>query len=215
MKNDAKSVREQAIRETKCTLILDAALRVFSEKGFHDTRLEDIALEAGFSKGALYNYFSDKEDIFLQLLIREHEALLKELHARFDPRKPIRESLESLVRATIEHFGDRFSFFVTIFNFRTGSPEAMANVCRVHESEVTRFRRLNNELMDLLGELFAAAKARKEIRTSIDNATLSRYVASLVRGTFMEWKILGAMGDGEQAIRDIVEFTLKGANACG
>jgi AcrR family transcriptional regulator len=44
--------------------IVDAALRVFAEKGFAAAKLDDIARRAGVSKGALYLYFETKEEIF-------------------------------------------------------------------------------------------------------------------------------------------------------
>lgn len=53
--------------------ILDAALQVFAEKGFSATRLEDVAARAGISKGTLYLYFSDKEDIFRSVV--EHAVV--------------------------------------------------------------------------------------------------------------------------------------------
>ena len=70
--SDARVKKDKAIRETKTNLILDASLEVFSRLGFHDTRLEDIAAAAGFSKDSLYNYYEDKEDIFMSLAIREY-----------------------------------------------------------------------------------------------------------------------------------------------
>src|ERR1700741_3167119 len=44
--------------------IVQAALAVFAEKGFAAARLDEIAARAGVSKGALYLYFSTKEDLF-------------------------------------------------------------------------------------------------------------------------------------------------------
>ena len=48
--------------------VLDAALKMFARKGFASTKVEDIAREAGLSKGAIYRYFSSKEDIFESLV---------------------------------------------------------------------------------------------------------------------------------------------------
>jgi AcrR family transcriptional regulator len=48
--------------------ILDAACKVFSEKGYHRTRIEDIASELGMAQGLLYRYFRSKLDIFSQLI---------------------------------------------------------------------------------------------------------------------------------------------------
>ena len=49
-------------------LLLSAALRVFLSRGYHAASLEQIADEAGFSKGAMYSRFESKADMFLALL---------------------------------------------------------------------------------------------------------------------------------------------------
>lgn len=50
--------------------ILDAALRVYSERGFAASRIDDIAAAAGLSKGGIYTHFKSKEEIFEALLMR-------------------------------------------------------------------------------------------------------------------------------------------------
>lgn len=57
-------------KEARAKEILDAALDLFAERGFAATRLEDIAQKAGVSKGTLYLYFENKEDIF-RSMVRE------------------------------------------------------------------------------------------------------------------------------------------------
>jgi len=47
--------------------ILGAALTLFSKKGYHETSMDDIVNESGFSKGAIYSYFDSKETLFLEL----------------------------------------------------------------------------------------------------------------------------------------------------
>lgn len=47
------------------TRILEAAARVFAEKGYHETRMDDIVAAADSSKGSLYFHFANKEEIFL------------------------------------------------------------------------------------------------------------------------------------------------------
>ena len=48
--------------------ILDAALNIFSDKGYHDTRLDEIADSSQTSKGAIYFHFPNKERLFLALV---------------------------------------------------------------------------------------------------------------------------------------------------
>ncbi|MDQ0466529.1 AcrR family transcriptional regulator [Caulobacter ginsengisoli] len=51
-------------KEARPSEIVEAALEVFAEKGFAAARLDDIAAQAGVSKGALYLYFETKQDLF-------------------------------------------------------------------------------------------------------------------------------------------------------
>jgi AcrR family transcriptional regulator len=55
--------------------ILDAALKLFSHKGYGATSVSDIASQAGLSKGNLYHHFPDKESIFRSLLDRYFQVL--------------------------------------------------------------------------------------------------------------------------------------------
>ncbi len=83
--------------------ILQAALRVFSRRGFHKARMDDIAQEANLSKGALYLYFRGKDLIIEALLdylfayeMRDLERVAQE-HDR-----PVPERLRELAHAVID-----------------------------------------------------------------------------------------------------------------
>ena len=61
------------MKEDKRDRIREAAIRVFSEKGFHEARAEEIAHLAGVAVGTIYNYFKNKEDILLDIFATEFE----------------------------------------------------------------------------------------------------------------------------------------------
>jgi AcrR family transcriptional regulator len=65
--SDGKKFRRRA--EARPDEVLDAALELFTQKGFAATRVDDIAAKAGISKGAVYLYFPSKEAI-LEGLVR-------------------------------------------------------------------------------------------------------------------------------------------------
>ncbi|MFW6113634.1 MAG: TetR family transcriptional regulator [Actinomycetota bacterium] len=67
--------------ERRTEEILGAAFRVFSLKGYHNTTVDDIAQEAGISKGTCYQYFVGKEDIFTATVERSLGNLLDEAEA--------------------------------------------------------------------------------------------------------------------------------------
>jgi len=84
--------------------ILEAALSVFAEKGFAAARMEDIAARAGVTKGTIYLYFQNKEDVF-KSLAREIvgnrlASATKQMH---DYTGPARELLIRLLQ-TIDNF---------------------------------------------------------------------------------------------------------------
>src|SRR5215213_2373953 len=67
--------------------IVEAALRVFGEKGFAAARLDEIAARAGVSKGALYLYFETKEDLFRAVVtdaVVPNVARVREMMAGFE-----------------------------------------------------------------------------------------------------------------------------------
>src|SRR5215211_8773363 len=68
---------EQLRSQQRYERILDAAGRVFADKGYHGTLVDEIALEAETSKGGVYFHFPNKQAIFLALLDRV-AALLRE-----------------------------------------------------------------------------------------------------------------------------------------
>lgn len=60
---------------TRTAQILEAALRVFADKGYAAARIDDIAAAAGLSKGGIYTHFKSKEEIFEALLNRVLQPL--------------------------------------------------------------------------------------------------------------------------------------------
>jgi AcrR family transcriptional regulator len=67
---DNKKKRKDQTTEARKRQILDAALSVFSRKGFGEATIVDIAGEAGIGIGTIYNYYKNKEDLLVSLLAR-------------------------------------------------------------------------------------------------------------------------------------------------
>jgi AcrR family transcriptional regulator len=60
--------------------ILEAALRVFAERGYRTTRLEDVGEAAGVTKGTIYHYFANKEELLLRAIDHYHEQAFGQLN---------------------------------------------------------------------------------------------------------------------------------------
>ena len=68
-------------REARRQRLLDAALQLFSELGFHDTSVDEVVAQARTSKSAFYEHFESKEDCFRVLLQQEGGALIAAVRA--------------------------------------------------------------------------------------------------------------------------------------
>lgn len=73
--------------------ILDAAAAVFARLGLHQARIEDIAAEAGLSKGLVYRYFSSKDALVVALVDGFYGEALAQLHAMDGGTEPIADQL--------------------------------------------------------------------------------------------------------------------------
>jgi AcrR family transcriptional regulator len=85
--------------------ILDAALAVFSDKGFHATRMDEIVDQSKTSKGAIYFHFPNKERLFLALVDQFADLLERRVQ---DAIRPHDAGMER-VRVAIETCLDTFS----------------------------------------------------------------------------------------------------------
>jgi len=61
-----KSKKEELVQK-RSAQILEAAARVFAQKGYHNATTKEIAAQAGVSEGTIYNYFQSKEDLLLSI----------------------------------------------------------------------------------------------------------------------------------------------------
>jgi TetR/AcrR family fatty acid metabolism transcriptional regulator len=90
-------------QEEKRRLILSAAVRVFAHRGYHTSRVGDIAEEAGIAHGLLYHYFSSKEEV-LETIFRENWRILTEALRQIEqssssPREQIEGMAKILLRS--------------------------------------------------------------------------------------------------------------------
>jgi TetR/AcrR family transcriptional regulator len=76
-------------------LILDAAKKVFVQKGMAGARMQDIADEAGINKALLHYYFRNKEKLFEVIFMEAAEKLFPRINAIFEADQPLFEKIEN------------------------------------------------------------------------------------------------------------------------
>ncbi len=86
--------------ENKHQKILQAAIKVFSEKGFYNSRVSEIAKEANVADGTIYLYFKNKDDILISLFEEEFGKIVQNMRAALEKDQ---DALQKIKRFAITH----------------------------------------------------------------------------------------------------------------
>ena len=84
-----KRLTRQDSREETRKHLLDAAQRLIAKNGLSAASVEDIAEAAGYTRGAFYSNFGSKDDLFLELLSRDHRETRVQLAVLIDDSLPL------------------------------------------------------------------------------------------------------------------------------
>ncbi|MEA2480370.1 MAG: hypothetical protein QOJ07_2292 [Thermoleophilaceae bacterium] len=90
-RTDQRTRSARAQRRESRDELLAAALRVFARRGYRQAGVDELAAEAGYSKGALYWHFSSKEELLLALLEERVDAPMREMIALLGSAGPERD----------------------------------------------------------------------------------------------------------------------------
>jgi AcrR family transcriptional regulator len=132
-------------RETRKSLIIDAAMDLFSQKDFHKIGMRDIAKRAGISAAAIYRYFPSRDDVFVEALVRhmgEVERLFEKKVAQG------RTSLEELALGSVDYLLENESVFQMMGHFMiTGQiqPKALERYNAMQRNFLDILEKVNNQ----------------------------------------------------------------------
>jgi AcrR family transcriptional regulator len=85
--------RRQREREVRRELVIDAAMAIYAEEGYHAITMEKIAERSEVSRAALYLYFKNKEEIVLSAIVSHADYFARLLQEMYEKRKSIKEKL--------------------------------------------------------------------------------------------------------------------------
>lgn len=90
----------EEIRQQRTSDIINAALRLFAQKGFNATSVTDIAKEAGIAKGLLYNYFESKDHLLEEVIMEGFRSILPSLDAFQSKIQPTAIAFRQILETT-------------------------------------------------------------------------------------------------------------------
>jgi len=186
-------------------IIIDAALKVFSRKGYADTRMADIAREADMSYGLIYHYFENKEKLFDAIVEEWWTGFYNELEELQKRPLPTEEKLVGIIRYILSVYGSKpnqISIFVT--------EVSRGFVYHAHTKGKDKF----NRLFTLCREIIQEGQERGFLRKDIQ-AHYPTYVFLGSIDTFLSVMILGnetlTPGREKRIIEGITQVFLHGA----
>ena len=123
--------------------LLAAAAHVFAERGFHGASLDAVAAAAGFSKGAVYSNFKNKEDLFLALLESSYLRELASLRATLDASEvPAEARLTDFLPLILDGAGQPLSpetwavLYMEFAIFAVRHPEARQKIAELDDANI-------------------------------------------------------------------------------
>ncbi len=162
--------------------ILDAALRVFARKGFHRARMDDIAEEAGLSKGLLYWYFRSKDALIESLLTLLFEPDLRDLERLLaETTRPIPERLRELANNALSTLLPYRELMPIVYEFYALATRP-GPVQKAIQAYYRRYR-------ELLAQLLRQGVERGELRADLDADLTALALLAQFEGLALLWII--------------------------
>jgi|WetSurMetagenome_2_1015567.scaffolds.fasta_scaffold00328_13 AcrR family transcriptional regulator len=205
---DPRELREQTVKDAKCDLILKAAHRIFSEKGYLNARIEDIAAAAGFSKPSLYSYYQDKEAIFLSLAIREMEAVQKKIGEAISLGGSFQRTLETILKIVFENFSQTNAYFNAVTNFR--ALNAVQAEISKHDTLMGRFHDMVGQSMGTMQAFIERAEKNGEISATLETVDVAWLVMSLMQGVQMRAWMTRKPIEVDSTVKKTISFIMNG-----
>jgi len=145
--------RHQEKTDITRSRFLQAAEKIFARDGFDVAKLEEIAAEAGYTRGAFYANFDTKEDLFLALLEREISSRIANLRKQVAKYDSPADKLQTLRDFWLDMCLDRrWSLLALEFKlFAVRHPEVKTRLVAMHRKLVSSGVELLQQIMDGLG----------------------------------------------------------------
>jgi len=185
----------------KRKLILDAAIRVFAEHGYHGSRVGDIAEDAGVAHGLLYHYFASKEDVLRTIFAENWGELIERFRAVEAADEPAPDKLEGIAKILLRTWRN--------------DPALVTVMVR----EVARSQRLQGQVEEvreafaIVQRVIEEGQAHGAIRSDLDARLASWLFYGGLEEVLTGW-VLGQLPDGDEDVaraeRTAIEVALRG-----
>ncbi len=157
--------------------ILEAALRLFSEKGFHNVSMQEIAEKSEFGVGTIYNFFESKEALFEELMKNGSERITHEFSEILDGPGSEKERLSAFIRQLPkiqEQNGELIKLYISEFDVKKFKISKLRDENKSHEA-------VNMKLAQLIEQGIS-----KGLFRSVDPIITAKSIGSIIERLIFE-----------------------------
>ena len=172
------SIREAKKQKTK-KAILEAAISLFSENGYENTSIENIATIAGVGKGTVYGYFQTKRDIIKGFCEYELEKIHMKLVNSSNQNAPVLEQMLTIYMTEFHHVTQNREFG-RLF---------MREAVFPHDSEVQDNLEIDDKYFQILFPILEKGQERGELRKDAELLHITAHFYSLYILIISSWYI--------------------------
>lgn len=205
-------------RQLKESNIIEAAEHVFSEVGFKNAKMEDIAQKAGITKVTLYSYFQSKENLYLALTYKALQLLIDKFYSVMDNKK-YQNGLDSVL-SIFETFMDfcennflysevLLEYFALVRSSADGANNLKLTEAVKDSIYFVRLQDMHNLPYKLTAKEIERGKADGSIKTKLDAMLCTLHGWTMVIGYV---KVLRASGNNVAPLFNISIKALKELN---
>ena len=168
-------------KEAKRAEIIDAAIDVFSRKGFQGAAVDDIAGAAGVSKGTVYGYFESKEDLFFATFAAFEAQVAGELQAAIASESTARQQLATGLTTVAAKLLERIEVFPL-----TLEVWAAASSGPTRERFAAAMQGLYREFRGIAAKLISEGEACGEFRSDINAEAVAAWLVGGMDGLVLQ-----------------------------
>lgn len=192
---------ETDLTEKRRQQIIEAAMKVFSEKGFEKARVDDIVAESGLSKGAVYWYFDSKDAIFQAAFDQFLDLDQQALKMLIQQPGTVRQRMLDYLLMMVDTVAQNQSLLPLGYQFYA----AAIRQRRLQDY----FQRYYQIYSDLISQLLREGIERGELKV-IDEQVVAIQLVAMVEGMFLLWFLYSQDFEPERFVRSLVDTVFDG-----
>lgn len=185
--------------------VLAAARRLFSEQGYEGATIRDIAAAAGMSTGAVFANFTDKSDLFREIMINDLDNLVQEMTEAAQKGRGVEDALLRVFTAGYAFYKGQLPLARAMFSI-SWSPV---------EGKAVRSYQAVQKMIDIIADQLTAAVERGELGQEADVKLRSQmlfdaYLSNYPQAIFGGWSLEALQGRTKDQIRILLAGAKRG-----